>query len=138
MKYCCDYDTIVHYEAGTFASRFADDMKGKLVPAEKDKLEPWEVESYLDGKYETYISREPIVMYLLYGKYKKDEDEPVGVRLGGWFISTEFAESAIDAKQRLALKPGWKKHEDVRSKAGRPSEDQSECGHRGPSDDAYG
>lgn len=108
MKRYCDYDAIVHYKEGTFASQFADDMKGKLEPVERDVLEPWETESFLDGKYETYISREPIVMYRLYGKYKKEEAQPVGARLGGRFVSTEFAESTIDAKLRLALKPGWK------------------------------
>lgn len=108
MKYCCDYDSIVHYEAGTFAARFADDMEGKLIPVERERLESWEAESFLGGKYETYISQAPIVMYRLYGKYKKDEAQPSGARLGGRFVSTEFAESAIDAKLRLALKPGWK------------------------------
>ena len=108
MKRCCDYDAIVHYQAGTFASRFADDMEGKLLPVERDRLEPWEAESFLNGKYDTYITREPIVMYRLYGKYQKEEEAPVGARLGGRFVSTEFAESAIDAKLRLALQPGWK------------------------------
>lgn len=107
MKRYCDYDAIVHYKEGTFASQFADDMKGKLENVERDVLEPWETESFLDGKYETYISREPIVMYRLYGKYKREEAQPVGARLGGRFVSTEFAESAIDAKLRLALKPDW-------------------------------
>ncbi len=102
---CCDYDSIVHYKAGEFASRFADDMKGKLELAEREQLKSWEVESFLDGKYETYISREPIVMYRLYGKYLK---ETSGSKLRGRFVSTEFAESMIDAKLRLALKPEWK------------------------------
>ena len=108
MIRCCDYDAIVHYQEGTFASRFADDMEGKLLPVERDELAPWEAESFLNGKYDTYITREPIVMYRLYGKYQKDEEAPVGARLGGRFVSTEFAESAIDAKLRLALQPGWK------------------------------
>ena len=107
MKRYCDYDAIVHYKEGTFASQFADDMEGKLESVGQDVLEPWETESFLDGKYETYISREPIVMYRLYGKYKKEEAQPVGAKLGGRFVSTEFAESTIDAKYRLALKPDW-------------------------------
>ena len=94
---CCDYDAIVHYQEGTFASRFADNMEGKLLQVERDELAPWEAESFLNGKYDTYITREPIVMYRLYGKYQKDEETPVGARLGGRFVSTEFAESAIDA-----------------------------------------
>lgn len=107
MKRYCDYDAIVHYKEGTFASRFADDMEGKLELVERDKLKTQDAESFLDEKYETYVSREPIVMYRLYGKYKREEAQPVGARLGGRFVSTEFAESAIDAKLRLALKPDW-------------------------------
>lgn len=102
---CCDYDAIVHYPAGEFASRFADDMKEKLEPVGRDKLERWEVESFLGGQYETYISRKPIVMYRVYGKYLK---ETSGAKLRGRFVSTEFSESMIDAKLRLALKPEWK------------------------------
>ena len=108
MKRYCDYDAIVHYQAGTFASRFADRMDGKLEKVERDELNAQEADSFLDGKYETYISREPIVMYRLYGKYQRKEAQPVGARLGGRYVSTEFAESIIDAKLRLALKPEWK------------------------------
>lgn len=108
MKRYCDYDAIVHYKEGTFASRFADDMKGKLELVERDKLNTQDAESFLDGKYETYITREPIVMYRLYGKYQKEDAQPVGAKLRGRFVSTEFAESTIDAKYRLALKPNWK------------------------------
>lgn len=113
MKRYCDYDAIVHYKAGEFASRHADSLKGKLELVERDELEPWEAESFLDGKYETFLSREPIVMYRLYGKYQQDASQSEretasGARLGGRFVSTEFAESIIDAKERLALKPNWK------------------------------
>lgn len=107
MKHYCDYDAIVHYKEGTFASKFADDMEGKLIRTERDEIEPWEVESFLDGKYDTYETREPIVMYRLYGKYQRDEGKLVGARLSGRFVSTEFAESVIDAKLRLALQPAW-------------------------------
>lgn len=52
-------------------------------------------------------------MYRLYGRYQKTEHlltgETVdGAWLKGRFASTEFAESCIDAKMRLALKPEWK------------------------------
>lgn len=107
MKRYCDYDAIVHYKAGEFAPQYADAMTGKLIPVERDKLKTQDAESFLDGKYETYISREPIVAYRLYGKYKKEEAQPVGAKLRGRFVSTEFAESTIDAKYRLALKPDW-------------------------------
>lgn len=113
MKRYCDYDAIIHYRPGEFASRFADDLMGKVEVIEQNNLEPWEVESFLDGKYETCISREPIVVYRLYGKYQKNESLPKGAEASGAacngrFVSTEFAESVIDAKMRLALNPSWK------------------------------
>ena len=78
MTRYCDYDAIVHYREGTFASRFADDMAGKLIPVERDELAAWETESFLDGKYDTYITREPIVMYRLYGKISEGRGDPGG------------------------------------------------------------
>lgn len=113
MKRYCDYDAIIHYNPGEFASQFADELDRKLELVERDNLESWEVESFLDKKYETYISREPIVVYRLYGKYQKDESQPMGVAASGAgrdgrFVSTEFAESVIDSKMRLALNPKWK------------------------------
>ena len=113
MKRYCDYDAIIHYAPGAFASCFADDLNGKLELVERDILEDWVRESFLDGRYETCISREPIVMYRLYGKYQKDISLPEGegasgARCAGCFVSTEFVESVIDAKMRLALAPQWK------------------------------
>lgn len=113
MARYCDYDAIVHYQPGEFASKYAQKLEGKLEPTEQEELEPWQIDSFLDGQYKTFITSEPIVMYRLYGMYQKDEDlkkdrTVSGARLGGRFVSTEFAESCIDVKERLALKPEWK------------------------------
>ena len=77
-----------------------------------ENLSTSEVESVLDGAYNTYYTKQPIVMYRLYGKYQKENQLNKGklvsgARLQGRFVSTEFAESCIDAKLRLALKPEW-------------------------------
>lgn len=53
MKRYCDYDAIVHYKAGEFASRHADSLEGKLKLVERDALKSWKAESFLDSKYET-------------------------------------------------------------------------------------
>ena len=52
-------------------------------------------------------------MYRLYGKYQKNEPRPRGVTASGAghnsrFVSTEFVESVIDARMRLALNLKWK------------------------------
>lgn len=114
MNRYCDYDSIIHYQPGEFASKFAEKLEEKLEQTKRDeKLTTSEVESFLDGAYNTYYTKQPIVMYRLYGKYQKEiklnEGNVVsGARLLGRFVSTEFAESCIDAKLRLALKPEWK------------------------------
>ena len=49
------------------------------------------------------------MLYRLYGQYKRQESDSDlhGAKLGGAYASTEFAESIIDAKLRLALDPAW-------------------------------
>lgn len=113
MARYCDYDAIVHYQPGEFASKYAEKLAEKVELSEREKLESWQVESFLEGRYETVVTREPIVMYRLYGGYQPNEKMTIdrtvsGARLGGRFVSTECAESCIDAKLRLALKPEWK------------------------------
>lgn len=68
--------------------------------------------SFKDGYYRTFLVVEPIELYRVYGQYQKNAtlDEktcPRGARLCGRYVSTEFAESVIDVKMRLALAPGW-------------------------------
>lgn len=56
-------------------------------------------------------TQKAVVLYRLYGRYQKGPSDPssqtVGARMRGRFASTEFAESVIDAKLRLALDPKW-------------------------------
>lgn len=113
MKYC-DYDALVLYEAGQFNAKFKTDLSGKLLEVEPDEtLSETDKKSFVDGKYRTCICLEPLVLYRVYGRYLKHSVEgacgkPSGARLTGRFASTEFAESIIDAKLRLALAPEWK------------------------------
>lgn len=113
MKNCCDYDAIVHYEAGRFSSKYKTDLSGKLKEVALDQsLSENDINSFRDGYYRTYVNLEPLVLYRIYGQYqRKDRLEPgqypSGARLRGRYASTEFAESVIDAKVRLALDPGW-------------------------------
>lgn len=110
MNRFCDYDAIIHYEAGTFASQFADKLEGKVEVTSKEDLTQEEKESFLNGQYDTFFTTQPITAYRLYGKYTIEDQLQAksGSRLGGRYVSTEFAESIIDAKMRLALDPSWK------------------------------
>lgn len=112
MKRYCDYDAIVHYQPGEFASKFADNLNEKLEPTDMDALEDEQANTFQDGQYGTFLTHLPLTVYRLYGKYQRadaiwETSRARGARLGGQYASTEFAESSIDAKIRLALDPRW-------------------------------
>lgn len=113
MRNCCDYDAIVHYVAGQFSSKYKTVLTGKLKEVDLDRsLSENDIYSFKDGYYRTYVNLEPLVLYRIYGQYQRKDSldpgqYPSGARLRGRYASTEFAESAIDAKVRLALDPGW-------------------------------
>ena len=113
MKNYCDYDAIVHYAPGEFGLKYKTDLAGKLVETALDKsLREVDIHSFKDSYYRTFLTAEPVVLYRVYGQYQKnavlDEETKLrGARLCGRYVSTEFAESVIDVKIRLALAPGW-------------------------------
>lgn len=107
--YYCDYDVLTHYSSGTFNSKYKTDLSGKL--REIDKIEygiPSIVDSFKDGEYKSYITLDDLILYRVFGLLKNKENNTLkGAKANGGFASTEFAESLIDAKQRLALDPSW-------------------------------
>ena len=108
LKNCCDYDSIVQYESGALGSKYKTDLTGKLRETKLDtKLRENDINSFKDRVYKTYITLEPLVLYRLFGQYLSPEiatqgKDPKGAKLNGRYVSTEFAESIIDAKIRLA------------------------------------
>ena len=63
--------------------------------------------SFKGGVYQSFRTMAPIVLYRVFGQYRGSGPTQKGARLNGGFASTEFAESIIDAKLRLALDPAW-------------------------------
>lgn len=61
--------------------------------------------SFKNGEYNTYITTNEIVLYRVYGLTPSGQ---AGTKQFGAFATTEFAESRIDVKIRLALNPQWK------------------------------
>ncbi len=105
---CCDYDTITHYQPGEFNSKYKTKLAGKLQCIERIPYGPQVTDSFQNGFYQTCRTVEPVVLYRVFGQYRSHaKDIPQGARSGGSFASTEFAESIIDAKLRLALDPAW-------------------------------
>ena len=74
MKRYCDYDAIVHYQPGEFASKFADNLNEKLKPANLDALEDEQANTFKDGQYGTFLTRLPLTVYRLYGQYQSNND----------------------------------------------------------------
>lgn len=105
---CCDYDAISLYPSGTFNIRHKTNLAGKVKEVARIPYGPQVTDSFKDGAYRTFLTIEPIILYRVFGQYRGEgSPAPKGARLNGSFASTEFAESIIDAKVRLALDPAW-------------------------------
>lgn len=112
MNYC-DYDDLSTYLTGSFSGKYKTKISDCLVEVEKDiSFDEATVRSFLNAEYRTYETTKEITLYRLFGSFKDDvddkEESPRGARVNGIYATTEFAESIIDAKIRLALEPVWK------------------------------
>ena len=92
------------FNSGSINQKYKTDLSGKIREIKKDTLSDGDVSNFLNGEYKTYITIDEIVLYRTYGRgYSKNK----GAGWNGGYTSTEFAESRIDVKIRLALKPEW-------------------------------
>jgi len=92
------------FQSGSANQQGKTCLEGKLQLIEKQPLRPDDELSFADAEYQTYITTEQIPLYRVYGQ----SPSGAGAFGGGRFATTEFAESRIDVKIRLALKPDWK------------------------------
>ncbi len=109
MENCCDYDAITLYPSGAFNSKYKTRLEGKLKEVDQVPYGPEITGSFQNGEYRSFVTMEPLILYRVFGMYKgsPSHEAAKGARLKGAFASTEFAESVIDAKMRLALDPSW-------------------------------
>ena len=92
------------FESGSTNQKYKTDLTGKVRKIKKDTLPVEVVSNFLNGEYKTYLTTDKIVLYRTYGRgYSRNK----GAGWNGGYASTEFAESRIDVKIRLALKPEW-------------------------------
>lgn len=104
----CDYDQMTLYKSGEFNSKYKTDLKGKLKRKNKQILPDSVAETFLNSYYETCETLEDIILYRVFGKYiGKNTGKEYGAEILGTYATTEFAESVIDVKIRLALLPEW-------------------------------
>lgn len=102
-----DFDAEVPYKPGEFNQQFKTSLINKYKILPKTPLKKEIVDSFLNGEYVTVQTTEELILYRIYGEYKKGDGTIVGAKLCGAFASTEFAESSIEVKVRLALDPKW-------------------------------
>jgi len=79
--------------------------ESNLIEIEKQELPENIVKSFKSGEYKSYITNDDIILYRVYGLTPSGT---AGAKQLGSFATTEFAESRIDVKLRLALDPQWK------------------------------
>lgn len=79
--------------------------ENNIKKIEKQRLPEVIVNSFKNGEYNTYVTIDEIVLYRVYGltPWGRARAKQLGA-----FAITEFAESRIDVKMRLALNPQWK------------------------------
>lgn len=106
----CDYDLLEHYDSGTFNRKYKTELNGKIEEIDKIIYENISiVNSFVNKEYKSYRTVDNLILYRIYGKFYRDDKKSNndGARINGIYASTEFAESLIDAKIRLALDPRW-------------------------------
>lgn len=79
--------------------------ENNIKEVEKQILNKEITNSFKNGEYKTYITTDEIILYRTYGLTPSGK---AGAKQLGAFATTEFAESRIDVKIRLALNPQWK------------------------------
>ena len=72
---------------------------------EKQDLPDGIASSFKNKEYKTCVTTDKIILYRVYGLTPSGK---AGAKQLGAFATTEFAESRIDVKMRLALNPQWK------------------------------
>lgn len=92
------------FRAGTANQASKTVLEGKVRVLPRQPLPPQDAASFLNGEYQTYETLEPLVFYRVYGCGYSG----AGAGPKGRFVTTEYAESKIDVKLRLALKLEWK------------------------------
>ncbi len=79
--------------------------ESNIKEIEKQSLDEKISNSFKNGEYKTYITIDEIILYRTYGLTPTGK---AGAKQLGAFATTEFAESRIDVKMRLAFDPQWK------------------------------
>ena len=92
------------FVSGSTNQKYKTDLTDKLIEIPLANLPDSIVSSFKNREYKTFKTIKEVVLYRVYGRRYKDDE---GAAALGAFATTEFAESRIDVKIRLALDPSW-------------------------------
>lgn len=102
-----DYDAEKPYKPGEFNKNFKTQINDKVKEMPHMTLDAVLANSFLNGEYTTVKTTNDFYLYRIFGEYKCKNGEVKGAKVNGAFATTEFAESRIEVKIRLALDPQW-------------------------------
>lgn len=108
MAEYCEYSKVSLYEAGEFNAKYKMDIlavaKSLIIDPDNDYVVKIKAEdTFLNNKYIYLQLKMEVVLYRVFGVYR----DSVKAYRDGNFFTSEFAESKIDVKQRLALLSEW-------------------------------
>lgn len=92
------------FVSGSTNQRFKTDLSDKLMEIPLANLSDSIISSFKNGEYKTFKTIKDVVLYRACGRRYEDDKGAAAI---GAFATTEFAESRIDVKIRLALNPAW-------------------------------
>ncbi len=96
----------LNFKSGSTNQKFKTIISDKnTMEIDKQSLPEDIVNSFKNREYKTLVTLDDIILYRVYGLTPSGK---TGAKQNGSFATTEFAESRIDVKLRLALDPQWK------------------------------
>ncbi len=96
----------LNFKSGSTNQKFKTIISDKNTTEIGKQILPEDiVNSFKNREYKTLVTLDDIILYRVYGLTPSGK---AGAKQNGSFATTEFAESRIDIKLRLALDPQWK------------------------------
>ncbi|MCL2637488.1 MAG: hypothetical protein FWD48_03875 [Oscillospiraceae bacterium] len=92
------------FVSGSANQKHKTDLTDRIEITDKESLNEVDAGSFKDGIYNTYITLDNLLFYRVFGLSSSGH----GARIIGRFVTTEYAESMIDVKIRLALDIRWR------------------------------
>lgn len=78
MANVCDYSTMIHYNSGKFNRRYKIKLESNILKIDKEIIEDEIIlKSFVDEFYESFITTNDLILYRVYGRFKRKNKERV-------------------------------------------------------------